>query len=261
MTAKENTEAQNAAKNLATAQAALAALESKAALEKQALQESEANLSAQLADALAAAQTAQSQLASAQAAQAAASQTSPPSPAQPAAPTANPDFGDFVSQNPFTIPAYDSKSMLSPEEVSSTITNLAGIVKISDTGENRQKLIATVCVILQSGGTSRKFEENKVFNPYNIPVTSKNVKTALTKVGTNLTPRKLARSLRPEIIQVASINNIPGNLSKKYILENPNYDSNDLIWASDFHSFTNDTAMPDTVRNWLQKNYNSRFNS
>jgi hypothetical protein len=173
----------------------------------------------------------------------------------------NSSFEEYVTQHTFTIPAYDSKSMLSPEETTSVITNVMTILKVPNTPENVIKTTATVCVMLQSGATSRKFEENKIFESYGIPMTAKNLKTSLAKVSTSHTPRKLARSLRDQILLVATANGIPGNLSKKFMLENPNHDSSDLIWVSDFQSFTNNPNMPDIVRFWLQKNYSSRFNS
>jgi hypothetical protein len=169
-------------------------------------------------------------------------------------------FADFVNSTPISTSDYDTKSMLSPQERDDVIANLIAATKVESNSLNYNKIKATVCFMLQSGATSKKFEENKIFNQYGIPITSKMLKAALNKVGTSLTPRKLARTLRQDIITVAQANNIPGNLSKKFILETEEHSAEDLIWASDFQSFTEMDNMPENVKKWLQKNYNDRFN-
>jgi hypothetical protein len=74
-----------------------------------------------------------------------------------------------------------------------------------------------------------------------------------------ITVRKLARGIRDDVIKVAMKHGIEGNLSKNYKLENPNFDPQDLIWVSDFQTFSENPAMPENVRQWLLENYRSRF--
>ncbi len=74
-----------------------------------------------------------------------------------------------------------------------------------------------------------------------------------------ITARKFARGIRTIIIKVAKHDEIEGNLSKNYKLENPNFDQQDLVWVSDFQTFSEDPAMPEHVKTWLLENYRRRF--
>lgn len=66
----------------------------------------------------------------------------------------------------------------------------------------------------------------------------KNVKIALQSVDSSLTPRKLARAMRDDILVVAKAWGLEGNLSKRYKQSDPTATFNELVWASDFHTFT-----------------------
>ena len=74
-----------------------------------------------------------------------------------------------------------------------------------------------------------------------------------------LTARKFVRGIRSIIIKVAQMNEIEGNLSKNYKLENPGFDQQDLYWVSDFQTFNDDPGMPENVKIWLLDNYRRRF--
>ena len=65
-----------------------------------------------------------------------------------------------------------------------------------------------------------------------------------------ITARKFARGIRTIIIKVAKHDEIEGNLSRNYKLENPNFDQQDLV---------EDLAMPEHVKTWLLENYRRRF--
>jgi hypothetical protein len=66
--------------------------------------------------------------------------------------------------------------------------------------------------------------------------------------GVGITPQKFAREIRDFILKIAAEFNLEGNLSKKYKLENPNCDKQDLIWVSDFQTFLENPSMPDHVK-------------
>ena len=46
---------------------------------------------------------------------------------------------------------------------------------------------------------------------------------------------------------------------KGYKLENPSCDKQDLVWVSDFQTFSENPSMPENVRTWLLNNYRNRF--
>lgn len=65
--------------------------------------------------------------------------------------------------------------------------------------------------------------------------------------------------VRDDVIKVAVKHGIEGNLSKNYKLENPGFEEQDLIWVSDFQTFSDNPAMPEHVKHWLLENYRNRF--
>lgn len=74
-----------------------------------------------------------------------------------------------------------------------------------------------------------------------------------------ITVRKFSRGIRNVVIKVATKLNIEGNLAKNYKMEFPTCDKQDLIWVSDFQTFSDNPAMPDQVKTWLLQNYKNRF--
>lgn len=123
--------------------------------------------------------------------------------------------------------------------------------------ESFARITVTVSHMCQVGVTSPKFAETRVFDDYGIPVKVLDLRAECKKTGT--TVRKLARALRDRIILVAQRYNLEGNLAKVYKLENPNFDSQDLVWVADFQTFSKNPAMPEHVSQWLIKNYRNRF--
>lgn len=80
----------------------------------------------------------------------------------------------------------------------------------------------------------------------------------------NMTQRcvcRLLRALRPEAIKVSTHFKVEGNLSKQYKLFKPNATFEELVWASDFHIFTEETSIPEDEKEWLLNNYKNRFNT
>lgn len=139
--------------------------------------------------------------------------------------------------------------------VCTEVLNSLGVAE-SDININKVKL--SVAVLSQEGATSPKFKEGRMCSLFGINVTFSILRKACGKNST--TVRAIARSLRKEALDVAFNFGIEGNLSKSYKLDNPDANISDLIWVSDFQSFSNDPAMPDHVRHWLLNNYSKRFN-
>lgn len=73
--------------------------------------------------------------------------------------------------------------------------------------------------------------------------------------------RQFARGLKERIIRlmimIGEANYIPGNLSRTMKLEMTKVTHIEALWASDFQTYN--PECPTRVRNWLVKNYRSRF--
>lgn len=115
---------------------------------------------------------------------------------------------------------------------------------------------ASIAYLLQIGTTSPKFAASRKVTEFNVELSAGELKEACNGVG--LTPQKFAREIRDFILKIAAEFNLEGNLSKKYKLENPNCDKQDLIWVSDFQTFLENPSMPNHVKVWLLENFRSR---
>nr|AWI68237.1 hypothetical protein [Pediastrum angulosum] len=150
-----------------------------------------------------------------------------------------------------------NSGVASKQEIETVVMDIIAAKKLSPTQENFNKILASVCHLAQEGATSPKYAENRKVEMYGVSLKVGELRNSCKKVG--VTVRKLARGLQNEIITVAKRHNIEGNLSKSYKMENPNYNRQDLIWASDFQTFNENPAMPESVKIWLLENYRSRF--
>ncbi len=146
-----------------------------------------------------------------------------------------------------------------PETTNRLIGDILESKGIEINKENIIRTKLTIGALAQEGATSPRFPETHSIDYYNIPLTVKEIRDACRKCSTTL--RRLARALAPFAITAAFQYDIPGNLSKKYILDHPNCSIEELKYASDFLTFSDSTSIPPEVREWLLKNYNSRFMS
>jgi hypothetical protein len=151
----------------------------------------------------------------------------------------------------------NSAAMASPQEVDKVIMELLTKKKLPATQENYNKAITTTAHLVQIGATSPKFASSRQISDYGIDLKAGDLRDACNKVG--ITVRKYARGIRDVVIKIANNLNIEGNLAKNYKLENPNCDKQDLIWVSDFQTFSDNTSMPEHVSSWLLLNYKARF--
>lgn len=150
-----------------------------------------------------------------------------------------------------------SAAVATPTEVDNVVTTVLQTKKIAVTPENFSRALATLAHLVQMGATSPKFAASRMVTDYGLDIKAGDLRDACNKNG--ITVRKFARGIRNEVVKVASRFQIEGNLAKNYKIENPSCDAQDLIWVSDFQTFSNNPAMPDHVRQWLLQNYKSRF--
>jgi hypothetical protein len=143
------------------------------------------------------------------------------------------------------------------EEIEKVIENLITTKKLPKTQTNFNRILVTTAHLVQIGATSPKFAATRIVSDYGIDIKVGDLRDACSR--TNITVRKYARGIRNTVIKVAQRHNIEGNLSKGYKLENPNFDKQDLIWVSDFQTFSENPSMPEEVRTWLLENYKNRF--
>lgn len=151
----------------------------------------------------------------------------------------------------------ESGAVASPEDIDNTIKSILLAKKIPPTQENYNKVLLSTAHLVQIGATSPKFAATRIISDYGLDIKAGDLRDACNKNGT--TVRKYARGIRNTVIKLASNFGLEGNLSKSYKLENPGCDRQDLIWASDFQTFSDNEAMPESVRLWLLDNYRRRF--
>lgn len=145
-------------------------------------------------------------------------------------------------------------------QVNDVITQIAKNKGLSPvTPEDCFDIRLGVCELMQSGATSPKFDSTRPSTTNNILINLNDIRTAMKQVDPHLTTRRLARTLSGDIVRVAKIWNIPGNLSKRFLLDNPEANIDQLVWASDFQTFTDDSSIDETVKLWLLKNYGERW--
>lgn len=144
-------------------------------------------------------------------------------------------------------------------EINLVVSHIIKDRKEVDSPELRDKIMVNAGALLQQGATSPQFEKNRESFIWNYRLTNRTLDNAIHKVS-GLTARKLARGMREEIMALAIRMRIPGNLSKRYKIDNPLAGINELIWVSDFNTFSNNPAMPEKVKVWLANNLKQRFN-
>ena len=130
-----------------------------------------------------------------------------------------------------------------PEQCEAINKRLLENMKIEVNQDNLFASKVCLCVLLQMGAASPKFDVNKAFSIDKVTIDNKNLRKAINDVDSSITPRKLARALRDDIATTAEKLNIPGNLHKSYLLQHPNAQMSELIWVSDFQTFNQNSRM------------------
>lgn len=166
-----------------------------------------------------------------------------------------------IDMNGITSKLRASTSAPKLSNISSNVTDPASINNIMDdinkaiSSADSDETFTAVCCLLQKGGTSKQMNQSSSFEYGTVKVTKKVLNDACTKFKT--TPRQLARALAPQIIDLAIAISLPGNQSKNFRLDYTDASQDELAWASDFQTFNENC--PERVRNWLIKNYQTRF--
>jgi hypothetical protein len=150
-----------------------------------------------------------------------------------------------------------SSAVATNAEIDAVVKTIIQQKNLTQDQATYNRVLATLAHFVQIGATSPKFATTRIISDYGINIKAGDLRDACNR--NNITTRKFARGISDYVIKVAFRFGIEGNLAKRYKLENPTCDKQDLIWVSDFQTFSENTAMPDHVRTWLLENYKNRF--
>lgn len=169
----------------------------------------------------------------------------------------NDDLDKVMEQVNVTTSTESDSAIATKKEIDLVIKHILTEKKLPITQDNYNRVTVTVSHLVQIGATSPKFTTTRQVTDYGVDVKVSDLNNACKQI--KITVRKFARGIRDTVIYVASRHKIEGNLAKNYKLENPDYDQQDLIWVSDFQTFSKNTSMPEHVKKWLLNNYKNRF--
>ena len=164
---------------------------------------------------------------------------------------------ELLSEAKVKVTNESSSAVATPQEIDAVINTIMTNKKIPQNQKDYTKVLVTTAHLVQIGATSPKFAESRMVTDYGLDIRAGDLKEACKRNG--ITVRKYARGIRDQVTKVATAYNISGNLAKNYKLENPACDIQDLIWVSDFQTFSENPAMPEHVKTWLLQNYKNRF--
>lgn len=111
--------------------------------------------------------------------------------------------------------------------------------------------------VLQRGGSNLKAGNAVSYTIGTYTLSSQQLNKIIRKFVKNGTNRQLARTIANEIADIALTLNIPGDLHSQMLIEHPKMSDQDKVWCSNFQ--TQNPNCPDHIREWLVKNYKSRF--
>lgn len=150
-----------------------------------------------------------------------------------------------------------SSAVATQSEIEQVVNSIIAQKKLPATQDSFNKVLLTTSHLVQIGATSPKYSATRTITDYGVDIKVGDLRDACSKAG--ITVRKYARGIRNFVIKVAQKHQIEGNLAKGYKLENPAADKQDLVWVSDFQTFSDNPSMPENVRTWLLENYRNRF--
>ena len=125
-------------------------------------------------------------------------------------------------------------SKLTKQETEEVVMKLAEKYSLTE-----EQALAFIAVLFQQGGTAKSASNELCTEMFGKKVTLGNLRSTLKECKLQNSERKLARALAPEIFEICLLlNEIPGNLHKKVIRENPDcsLSKEELCWLSDFQS-------------------------
>lgn len=152
-----------------------------------------------------------------------------------------------------------SAGIASDSEVNNVSEDIVRKRNLPTNNTNINSAKIEMAMLAQQGATSPKFSEKRAAEIGKLRITVAEIREACRKNNTTL--RKIARNANQKQIalDLAVKFDIPGNLAKGYLLEYPHAERTDLYWASDFQTFSDDPNMPHQVKEYLLKNYQTRF--
>jgi len=165
---------------------------------------------------------------------------------------------DQILENTTTRTTGEVSSAVATEtEIDTVISGIITSKRMAQSQENFNKVFTTSAHLVQIGATSPKFASTRMITDYGVEGKTSDLRESCSRAA--ITVRKFSRSIKNVVIKVATQLNIEGNLAKNYKMEFPTCDKQDLIWVSDFQTFSDNPAMPDQVKTWLLQNYKNRF--
>ena len=130
-----------------------------------------------------------------------------------------------------SIPRTDKLSIAQANKINQDIKKEFGL-------DSRLDSIAVLAVFFQQGATARKCDGNMTITIFEKTIKLAQIRKILKENQAIRQERKLARTFANEIYEVAVILNLPGNLYKKILRNNPDLslETLDKYWLSDFQS-------------------------
>ena len=111
---------------------------------------------------------------------------------------------------------------------------------------------------MQNGGTNKNAGQTTQFSVGDFSLAAQDLQNILKAIDPKATSRQLARSLAPQIAEVALNLGLEGDLANQMKYDHPDLTLEEAVWCSNFQ--TTNQECPERVRNWLVNNYKNRFN-
>jgi hypothetical protein len=117
----------------------------------------------------------------------------------------------------------NKSGVASQVEIEKVTENILTQIRLSNDSKNKNKILASIAILVQEGATSPRFAESYSCEVFDIAVTVKNLRKAC--IDNKTTVRKIARAIKDQAYTVSSRIQIEGNLAKSFKLQHPDYQS------------------------------------
>jgi hypothetical protein len=131
----------------------------------------------------------------------------------------------------------NKSGVASQAELEKVTENILTQMKLTNDIKNKNKVLASMAILVQEGATSPRFAESYTCEIFDIPVSVKYLRKAC--IDNKTTVRKIARAIKEQAYAVSSKIQIEGNLAKTFKLQHPDYQMEELYWVSDQTKFSN----------------------
>lgn len=123
---------------------------------------------------------------------------------------------------------------------------------------SKEEAFIIIAGLLQKGGANKNGINHINFTYNNLTLSAKELRNIVCKIKNDLTMWQLAWFLANDIVKIAFLLEMEGDLSNQIRYEYPLLSLKESIWCSSFQ--TTNPNCPKKIRNWLVKNYWNRFN-